>query len=168
MSKTVKLAAFLGIVSAIAALCVSLVFGLTDPIIQENLIASEKANLELMVPGGDFSAVDGYKDDSGLIEGIYKVDGKGYIFKLTGYGYSSTQIIFLAGLNQDGTVYGLVPLQQQETSGYGSRCFEQDYIDKLCQTAAGASFDTLSGASLTSGALINGLNAARAVLAGLQ
>ena len=168
MNKTVKLAAFLGIVSAISALCVSLVFGITDPIIQENLIAAEKANLELMVPGGEFSVVDGYKDESGLIEGIYEVKGQGYIFKLTGYGYSSTQIVFLAGLNEDGTVYGLVPLQQQETSGYGSRCFEQDYINKLCQTAAGTEFDTLSGASLTSGALVSGLNAARTVLAGLQ
>ena len=166
--KNIKLGLFLGIIAALSGLCMSLVNGFTEPVIKENLIKAEKANLELMYPGANFSAVEKFNDETGLIQGVYEVEGKGYVFKLSGFGYSSTEIIFLAGFNSNGEVENILSLQNAETSGIGSKAFEADYIATLKKAGADKDFELISGASKTSGAIVRGLNAAREVLAEIK
>lgn len=166
--KNLKLGLFLGVIAALSGLCMSLINGVTEPIIKENLIAAEKANLELMYPGANFAAVEKYNDESGLIQGVYEVEGKGYVFKLSGFGYSSTEIIFLAGFDSNGVVEDIISIQNAETSGIGSKAFEADYINTLKGAGADKDFDLISGASKTSGAIVRGLNAARIVLAEIK
>jgi len=154
MKKTIKLALFLGIVAAISGLILGFVNSLTEPIIEERSLAAEKANLELMYPGAEFKTVD-YTDEDGTILGVYKVEGKGYIFKATGTGYnSSTPIICLIGIGEDGKVSNVVALQQQETNGFGSKCFEEENIQKLyIGKDSGDSVDMMAGATFTSTAM---------------
>ncbi len=154
MKKTIKLALFLGIVAALSGLILGFVNSLTEPIIQERAVASEKANLELMYPGADFKIIE-YNDESGTVIGAYEVTGKGYIFKATATGYnSSTPIIALVGITNDGKIDNVVALQQQETNGFGSRCFEESNIKSLYIGAQSeADVDMLAGASFTSTAM---------------
>lgn len=156
MKKTIKLALFLGIVAAISGLILGFVNSLTEPVIQERSLVAEKANLELMYPGAEFKQVN-YTDESGTILGVYEAVGEGYIFKATGTGYnSSNPIICLIGITKDGAIDNVVPLQQQETNGFGARCFEQSNIDNLYVGAKSADeVDMLSGATLTSTAMKN-------------
>lgn len=131
MNKTLKLVLFLAIVSAISGLSIGIVNSFTTPIINENAIAAEKKNLEVIYPGGKFTAID-YSDSEGIVIGAYKVEGQGYIFKTTATGYnSSTPIIILIGMDNDGTITNVIDLQQAETSNIGSRCFEEDNIKSL-------------------------------------
>lgn len=154
MNKTIKLVLFLAIVSAISGLSIGLINGVTEPVIEQNAIKSEKEKLETIYPGGEFTALD-YEDADGVVLSIYEVKDKGYIVKATAKGYnSSTPIIALVGLDIDGTVTNVIALQQAETSGIGSKCFEDEnvhnlYVDKKLDEEV----DILSGASFTSNAM---------------
>lgn len=131
MNKTLKLILFLAIVSAISGLSIGIVNKFTEPVINESSIASEKKNLEVIYPGASFSSVN-YADDEGVIIGAYKAEGQGYVFKATATGYnSSTPIIVLIGLDNNGTVVNVVDLQQAETNNIGSHCFEKANIESL-------------------------------------
>ena len=90
--KTIKLVLFLGIVSMISGLAIGAVNDIVSPIIAENDIKAEKANLELIFPGAEFSLVD-YTDENGVVLAVYKAAGKGVIVKATGIGYSTSDPI---------------------------------------------------------------------------
>lgn len=154
MNKTLKLVLFLAIVSALSGLSIGLVNSFTAPIINENAIAAEKKNLEVIYPGGEFTSID-YVDSDAVIIGAYKVEGQGYVFKATAKGYnSSTPIIALIGMDNDGTVINVVALQQSETSGIGSRCFEEENIKSLyVGKTVNEEADALTGATFTSNAM---------------
>lgn len=154
MNKTIKLILFLAVVSAISGLSIGLVNNVTAPIIEQNAIAAEKANLELIYPGATFVSID-VKDDKGVVTGGYKVEGKGYIFKATAKGYnSSNPIVALVGLDEDGVVTNVVALEQSETNGVGTKCFEEANINSLyVGVTPGDEIDILSGATFTSNAM---------------
>jgi len=154
MNKTIKLVLFLAVVSCVSGLSIGIVNSFTEPVINKNAINAEKSNLEVIFPGGDFNIIE-YQDDSDTILGVYEVVGKGYIVKATGKGYnSSNPIIVLIGLDTDGTIVNIAPLQQAETSGIGSKLFETDNINKLyVGKTLDSSIDGISGASFTSNAM---------------
>ena len=164
MKKTITLVLFLGIVAAISGLCISLVNDITSPLITENEIASEKTNLELMFPGATFETIDYTGDDESIL-GIYEVVDTGYVVKVEGYGYSSTPIVALIGFDYDITVLDVIILSNQETNGYGSRCFEDSFIDTAyVGKAIDEEVDMLSSATLTSTAMKNMIDSARTAL----
>ena len=51
--KTVKITLFLAIVACLSGLSIGLVNSFTSPIIEQNAIAAEKQNLELIFPNGN-------------------------------------------------------------------------------------------------------------------
>lgn len=154
MNKTLKLILFLAIVSAISGLSIGLVNQFTEPVIKENAIAAERKNLEVIYPGAEFEPID-YVDSEGIVIGAYLVKDKGYIFKTTAKGYNSgTPIITLIGMDNDGTITNIVPLQHAETSGIGSKCFEAEnvkslYVGKTVEEEP----DMITGATFTSTAM---------------
>lgn len=131
MKKSLKLVLFLAIVAAISGLSIGIVNQYTEPVIKQNAVNAEKKNLELIYPESEFSALD-YEDKDGVIIGAYAVEGKGYVFKTTATGYnSSTPIITLIGMDNDGTITNVIALQQSETNNIGSHCFEKKNIQSL-------------------------------------
>lgn len=154
MNPIIKNTIFLAIIACLSGLSIGVVNGITEPIIKERAIASEKKNLEIIFPDSEFEALQ-YTDEEGTIIGAYVAKDKGFIFKATAKGYnSSNPIITLVGLDNDGTVVNVIALEQQETSGLGSRCFEETNIQKLyVGKKVGEEADAISGATLTSNAM---------------
>src|SRR5690554_8202888 len=71
--KIIKMALFLAVVAALAGGALSAVNNITAPIIAENAIASELANLEVIFPDTDeFLVVENCEDESGLVVGVYE------------------------------------------------------------------------------------------------
>ena len=161
MKKIIYLSCFLGLVCAVAGGALTIVNNATAPIIEAMALESEKANLELIYPGANFSEVEN-TDETGLIKGIYQAEGLGYIYKVENYGYASTPFTFLIAFNNDGTVAGYQVLSSSETSGFGSRCFEEDYSNQVKALTSADAFPLLSGATLTSTGVTNGIDAAKA------
>ena len=152
----------LGVLCAICGLLLGGVNALTAPIIAEAAIANEKANLEKIYPGANFTAVD-FEDESGMIQGVYSAEGKGMIYKIHGVGYASDGFDFLLAFNDDGTVGGYQVLAENETSGFGKRCFEDEYVSQINALTASDTAPLLSGATLTSTAVQKGFAAAVAL-----
>ena len=165
MNKTLHLTLFLGVVCAIAGAGLSFVNSFTAPKIAENEMAGVKATLEMVYPGGEFTAVD-FVDDTGLVAEVYQEASNGYIFKMNGMGYNTNGFTYMVAINNDGAVDAFVELEQNETSGFGARCFTDEYTSQLIGQSD--NFPTLSGASLTSGSIVKGLDAAKAVFESLK
>ncbi len=168
MKKALQLVLFLGIISLIAGVAVGYVNSITDPIIQENLLASEIENLEAMYPDGEFTALE-VSDDTGYVKGAYEVAGQGYVVKIETTGYnSSTPIIALVGFDGEGVISNLMVIQQQETEGFGTKVFEDENIQSLfVGKDLSTPSDLLSGATVTSSAVQSAVAAAQAVVSGL-
>ncbi len=168
MKKALQLVLFLGIISLISGVAVGSVNSITEPIIQDNLLASEITNLEAMYPGAEFTALE-VTDDSGYIQGAYEVVGQGYVIKVQTTGYNtSTPIIALVGFDSEGTITGLMAIQQQETDGFGTRVFEDEQVQSM-YVGKGLSdtVDLLSGATVTSTAVQSAISAAQVVVSSL-
>lgn len=163
MKKIISLVLFLGIVSALSGLILGAVNSVTEPLIQEAAIKAEKANLELMYPGGSFKQVGENLTDGKTILGIYEVEGQGYVFKLWGKGYDADGITALVGFDKDGKITNVVALSQKETSGFGAEVFKDDSIQKLyIGKALDEDVDMRSGATITSNAMKGMIDAAKA------
>lgn len=157
----IKFSLFLAVVCGAAGLLLSTVHDFTKPIIAAQSITAEKVNLEKLFPNGQFSAVN-YTGNNENVLAIYCVKDKGTVIKINGVGYnSSVPISVLVAFNQEGETIGLKVLQQQETNGIGSRCFEKDFIEKAyIHKKDGDRIDALAGATYTSSAMKNMMDTA--------
>ena len=154
MKKMIISVLFLAFVSAIAGAAITFFNDMTAPIIAVSAEREEQATLRKMYPDGEFTEISGYTESEEILA-VYEVKGQGYIVKGTATGYNtSTPIIVLVGFDQNGVSTGMLPLQQQETSGYGSRCFETEFsVPAYSGKSSAEEVDMLSGASRTSEAL---------------
>jgi len=163
--KILKLTVFLAVVSALAGGVLAYVNDLTAPIIADQAMAAEKASLEVIFPGGDFTALD-YEDETGLVTSAYVAKGEGYVFKSEVIGYnSSTPVTFMMGIDNDGNIVGFEVLSQQETNGLGSKVADPEFKAGVVGKTVNDSVDMISGATVTSKAVIGGINAIKEVYA---
>lgn len=134
----------------------------------EAILSEEDAELESYLDENGFKAqnideVMAAKDDAG--------NELGYAFTVTtseGYG---GDIRFAMGVQEDGTLNGISILSISETAGLGMRANTEDFknqfkdknVEKFTYTKTGAAsddeIDALSGATITTNAMTNGVNA---------
>lgn len=137
---------------------------LTEPENKEDLLAG----------AADVLAQAGYAG-SDTLEDFYvaKRDGQiiGVVMNVTSHEGYGGDINFSMGIDLDGTVEGVAILSISETAGLGMRATEEGFkgqfagkaVDKFVVTKTGASaeneVDAISGATFTSNAMTNGVNA---------
>lgn len=168
MKKIITLTLFLAVVAGLSGAALSLVYQMTDPIIQEAAIASEKENLvKIYTSGEEFKSIDTGLNDYTALQGCYEASSggtvKGYVYKcsVTGYGGASTPIVYLIALDQDGTYKGYEVIDcSGETTGFGSKVGEDAFKDGIVGKNIGDSLDTISGATISSSAVVDGINQA--------
>ncbi len=107
------------------------------------------------------------------IEEVKSVNnGEGYVVSATAIGFAKTSPLQIAiGIKED-KITGFAVVNQMETPGYGAKCTESDYtkqftgkkLDILTSVKDGAKkdneVDAISGATITSNAVTNAVNAA--------
>ena len=155
MKKILSLALFLSVVSAIAGGMLAVVNSVTKPIIEANALAAVKATLEEFYPGADFKeiAVEG---EPVYITNVYEAAGKGTVYSVSTQGFKDT-IIFMVAVDNDGTISSYKVQQNNDTSGIGTRVSEAEFSDKFIGSGLDVKFDTLSGATVSSTAVVRGL-----------
>ncbi len=160
MNKTIKLLLFLGIISGLSGIAIGSLNTALEPIIEENDRKVLLENINEIFPDSDFETLD-YKNST--VKSVYKIDGKGYIVETTATGYNNnTAIDILIGFDEDGTIIAVKTLTQQETNGYGSKCFEESNIEKnYLNKTIDEDVDMVSGATLTSNAMKKMIDEAR-------
>ena len=89
------------------------------------------------------------------------------MFQVETSGFKDT-IKFVLGIDNDSKIVGYDVISISETSGIGSRVAEDDFRNTVIGKTTGDKVDTLSGATISSTAVVKGLDAAKAVYASLS
>ncbi|MCM1386441.1 MAG: RnfABCDGE type electron transport complex subunit G [Bacillus sp. (in: Bacteria)] len=186
MSKMLKDTAVLLVITLISGLLLGLVYQITkEPIAQQKEKAKQEAYREVFAAADSFeeteiAAIDeqewaaaGFAQET-VDEVMTAKDASGnvigYVITVTtkeGYG---GDIRFTIGITNDGTVNGISLLEIAETAGLGMRAgevlvpqFANKSVDKFEYVKSGASadnqIDAISGATITTNAVTNGVNA---------
>lgn len=186
MKEMMKNTGILLVITLVAGLVLGLVYQITkDPIARQEAQAKQEACQEVFQDAASFGmigveAVDaagwneaGYSQES-IDEVMEAKDASGnllgYVVTVTtreGYG---GDIQFSVGIRMDGTVNGISILSISETAGLGMQAedilkpqFADKQVEKFEYTKNGAAsenqIDAISGATITTNAVTNGVNA---------
>lgn len=137
----------------------------TAPVIAEaTRVAQEKARKELLPDADNFTKVEGV--EAANVSEIYTADnGVGTIVTSTGKGYAST-ITVMTAFNPDGTIKQIKITDQGETQGVGTNVtvktdfWGQFQGKEAKELTLGEDIDKVTGATISSRAVTNAVNAA--------
>ena len=183
MKETVKLGLVLFIFTAIAGGILALTNGFTAPIIAEiEKEASFKAIMELFPEADDFKEIDEAlledvkEKHAPIVEAQEILKGGeiiGYSFKTESSGYGDSPIVAITGIKSDGTVAGIDVVSHSETPGFGKSIEEDEFQDHFKEKsteseiiavespAAENEIMGISGSTISTEGILNGINAAR-------
>ena len=182
-----KEAGILCVITLIAGICLSGVYAVTKEPIAKQQLAASLASYQTVCPDASAFAYD--DDLSAAVEAldgeVYGTDfGKAYINdvvvgtadgQVVGYVVSVTSgdgvegdITLSVGLSADGTVTGIAFTELNETPGMGSLCgepaFKDQFLgvrtDRFTLNGTEAGIDGVTGATKSSAAVVNAVNAA--------
>lgn len=190
MKEILKLGLTLFLVTLIAAVVLAFTNQMTNPVIMEQrAIKEEKAKKDVFPSADSFEEVsEGFKDTivvsgniSVPINSVFKCLAggaeAGYIIKTLPKGYGG-EVEVLVGVDLDGNTTGVRIGTHQETPGLGAKAtdaeFYVQYDGKIAaetsvtkQVPNDTEIQAITGATITSRAVTNGVNAAAIVTAAL-
>ena len=146
--------------------------------------------MQTLLPGSESFTLETYTGDDANIRSVHKAEN-GYVIEAVTYGYAD-EITMLIGVNKDGAVTGLVVREAHETFGLGSKALtDHKFLSQFLngnETFAIASadadafsgatgdastssddaveVDALTGATVTSKAIVRCVNSAIAYVTG--
>lgn len=128
-------------------------------------LKNEKAQSAMM----DVLPAESYEEIPTDKEGVtaaYKADGLGYVVRLSVNGFGGA-IDMMVGVKEDGSVSGVSIISHAETASLGANCTREDWRSQftglsghLAVDKDGGSIDSLTGATVTSRAVTEGINLA--------
>jgi Na+-translocating ferredoxin:NAD+ oxidoreductase RnfG subunit len=130
------------------------------PIIDAAGSSEDQETLELLFEGvTEFTPVE-FTDETGLIKKVYQA-GEGYAYIVENQGFADV-ITYGVGLDKDGNITGYEIINLNDTPGYGSQVGEDAFKGSIVGKTSTDAFATISGATMSSGAVVDGLNAVKA------
>ena len=189
MKQMMKDALILFLITLISGAALGLVYEVTkEPIAQQEQKAKNEAYQNVFEAAEDFTELteEAYSSDAltafvkengfdASIDGVAQAlsgDGSvlGYVITVTDHEGYGGDIQFTMGVADDGTLNGISLLSISETAGLGMRAgevlvpqFAGKQVEKFSYTKTGAAsddqIDAISGATITTNAVVNGVNA---------
>ena len=171
-----RLALTLLIITSVVAAALAGVNAVTAPVIASITAQKTQDAVEAVLPGGG-EALESFTDETGLVTAVYASES-GYAVEVTPSGFDG-QITMMVGVAKDGKVLGIDVISHTETAGLGAvaaaknsagEAFRNQFVSQtgdLAVTKDGGSIDAITGATITSRAVTEGVNAALACVAGL-
>lgn len=164
MKQMVKLSCTLLIISAVVAGILAGVNAITKPLIEKiNWEKTQQAVAEVLPGGGeqlDIPATD-------EIQGVY-ASQTGYAVQVAPAGFGGN-IQMMVGVSKEGNVLGVSIISHSETAGLGAvaaakteagEAFRKQFLDTAAPYIVGSNVDALTGATITSKAVADGVNQA--------
>lgn len=157
----------------LAAACV-LLFGLNavfSPIEKVNREKDRQDVMKLLLPGSVTFTEEAYEGEDSNIVRVYQAEN-GCVVETVVAGYVD-DITLLVGVNEGGKVTGIMVDDMHETWGLGRRAmtdmtFLSQFINTSGEAAIGEGIDALSGATVTSKAVVKAVNSAAAYVTGAE
>ena len=130
--------------------------------------------MQTILPGSERFTVEPYSGDDSNIVSVHKGE-TGFVIETTTQGYADP-ITMLVGVRKDGKVTGLVVKQQGETWGLGANALHdveflkqflnEDGIFAIGDADADVAIDGMTGATVTSKAIVRCINSAVSYVTG--
>ena len=164
-----RLALTLLAITAVVAAALAAVNGITQPIIESINAQKTQAAIEKVLPGGG-EKLEGYTDETGLVTAVYASE-TGYAVQVAPSGFDG-EILMMVGVDRDGNLMGIDIISHTETAGLGAvaaadsakgEAFRSQFVglsDVLAVEKDGGQIDSLTSATITSRAVVAGVNAA--------
>jgi len=176
MGDIIKTGFKLFLITAVAAMALGLTNAATANRIEEQAVISRKeAKLEVLPLASEFEKLDftDYDQNHPMIlevhEGIADGERKGYTFRVLSEGFTYMELY--VGIDILGHITGVNVVFQRETPGLGTRATAPAYTSQFIGLPALNVFDlvriapdaneiqAISGATVSSGAIVNAINA---------
>ena len=163
------------VITAVVAALLAGVNAITAPIIAKANEAKTQEAINAVLPGGGDSGA--FHDATGLVTNVYASD-TGYAVQVTPSGFDD-EIDMMVGIDKDGKVLGISIISHTETAGLGAvaaannakgEAFREQFVGMSGSVAVskdGGEVDALTGATITSRAICDGINAALACVENL-
>lgn len=172
-----RLSVTLLLITGIVAAALAGVNAITAPIIARINAQKTQDAINAVLPGGG-SPVTEYTDETGLVTAVY-VSETGYAIQVTPSGFNGA-IDMMVGIDKEGKVLNVSIISHTETAGLGAVAaannaagegFRGSFAGQsgvLQVSKDGGTVDTITGATITSRAVTEGVNAALACAANLD
>ena len=172
-----RLILILFVISVVTSLLLGLVDYITRDIIEANTAEQTREAMGAALVADEYVPVT-YSGGDPLVTAVHeaRTDGQstGYVVEVAPSGFGGT-INMVVGVDLDGLVTGVSIVTMSETSGLGTNAnqssFRDQYIGQggtLAVTKDGGTIDALTGATVTSRAVTDGVNAAIAAAESLM
>ena len=160
-------------ICAVVAAVLAGVNMITKDAIAANQAKKTQDALAVVLPeAGTLQKVD-ITGDAGIISEVY-TDGENYAVKVLPSGFDGT-ITMMVGIS-DGKITGISVISHTETPGLGAvaaaqnakgEAFRGQFVGQEGTLAVGNQIDAMSGATITSNAVVTGVNAALSYVANM-
>ena len=165
------------LIPAIAILCaVGILLGLTFGLQKVAVAKAEAEHLKIMqtlLPDSKSFVVKPYTGKDANIRSVHKSEGHGYVIETVTMGYAG-EIRMLIGVSENGNVTGLVVREMNETSSLGMNALNDvDFLGQFLNVDSKVQINTdgvdaITGATVTSKAVVRCVNSAVAYVNGLN
>ena len=165
----IRITGALVLISTFVALLLGAVNMITEDKIKANLISKFSEAVQIIFPESDkINEINVTAEPP--VDVVYEVSKSGeligYCIKTLPSGFKD-KIEIIVGTDLSGSVIGIQIMTNSETPGLGTRVFEENYLSAFNgmngQIEFGYGIDAVAGATVTSNAVLAGINAALAV-----
>ena len=172
-----RLAGTLFLITAIVAVCLAGVNGITAPVIEELNAQKTQEAIMAVLPSGFDTVIEDYTDETGLVSKVYQ-GADGYAVEVTPGGFDNT-ITMMVGVDNEGKVIAISIVSHTETAGLGAVAadatpkgvaFREQFVGmsgSVSVTKDGGEVNAITGATITSRAVCAGVSAALACVANM-
>ena len=172
-----RIALTLFLIAAVVAVALAGVNSVTAPIIAAENERKTQEAIELVLEGGYHTIITDYEDATGLVSKVYQGDN-GYALEVLPSGFDNT-ITMMVGIDNEGKVTRISIISHTETAGLGAVAAEntskgeafrarfEGLSGEVKVKKDGGTVDAITGATITSRAICDGVNAALDCVAGL-
>lgn len=159
-----RLTLVLFLITAVVAGLLGLVNELTADRIAENTAKKAQEAMRQVLPAEEYTALEVVGDD---VSEVYECD-EGFVIRLSVNGFGG-EIDMMVGVNRDFAVTGIAIVSHGETASLGANCTREDWQAQFVGVSEtqsvskdGGKIDALTGATITSRAVTEGVNRALA------
>ncbi len=165
-----KLAFTLLAITAVVAAALAFVNGVTAPVIGDINAQKTQIAIEKVLPGGG-EPLEDFPNETGLVQAVYASE-TGYAVQVAPTNGFDGEILMMVGIDLQGNVLGIDIISHTETAGLGAvaaadnakgDAFRNQFVGTSGDLAVekdGGQIDSLTSATITSRAVVTGVNAA--------
>ena len=155
----------LAIICLVIAALLGLVNSVTEGPIADNTAKTVQDSLKIVLPADTYDEVEYSGTEA------HKAGEDGYVVEVNSPNGFGGALDMMTGISNDGAITGIAIISHSETSGLGSKATDPEWqaqfagiTDTVTVTKDGGQINAITGSTITSRAVCDGVNMARSVV----